>query len=121
MTNNYDTYHNYDNIMETRKWASEIPDLDFDPFWKVRVVPPFGGAVIRFYVKNPFNNRFVSVYLDCYGHLGTVDEPYWEIYPDKDGDASRFSLYDTVDLLNGIRASLIHETQEISTNDINTT
>ena len=105
----FNAYIRYHDIMESRKWSTEIPDLNFDPFWEVRVVPPFGGAVIRFYVKNMFNGRFVSVYLDCYAHLGAVDEPYWEIYPDKTGDASRFALHDTENLLKEIRASLIRE------------
>ena len=118
LDNRFETYTKYDDIMETRKWATEIPSLNFDPFWEVRVVPPFGGAVIRFYIKNMFNNRFVSVYLDCYGHLGAMDEPYWEIYPDKEGDASRFALYDTTNLLKEIRASLIREETQ---NDTNTT
>ena len=116
MTDKYPIYRDYDISMETRKWSTEIPDLNFDPFWLVRVVPPFGGAVIRFYVRNPFNNKFVSVYLDCYGHLGAVEEPYWEIYPNKDGETSRFLLYDTENLLKEIRESL---NREVRTNDSN--
>lgn len=62
---------------EYNKWFVEIPYLKFKPDWEVKVIPPDGGAVIRFLVK--FKGKSISVYLDCYNHLGLEDKPYWEI------------------------------------------
>ena len=52
--------------------------------WDVKIIPPFGGAVIRFYIN--YNGKHVSVYFDGYSELGyMVDEndepvPYFEYY-----------------------------------------
>lgn len=41
----------YDKIMESRKWTQEIPFLQFQSDWEVKIIPPFAGAVIRFLIK----------------------------------------------------------------------
>lgn len=56
----------------------EIPALHFEKEWDVRIIPPFGGAVIRFWIWH--NNKKVSVYFDAYDELGFVGEPYFEYY-----------------------------------------
>ena len=89
----------YDATMESRKWVKEIPFISFNPKWKVKVVPPFTGAVIRFVVS--FNNREISVYLDCYRTLGTCSHPYWEAYPIND-DTARFGMNDVDSLIETI-------------------
>ena len=74
----------YDNLQECRGWAARIPALHFEKEWDVKIIPPFGGAVIRFYINH--NGKHVSVYLDGYSELGyMVDEndkpiPYFEYY-----------------------------------------
>ena len=68
----------YEKLQECRKWGSEIPALDFEKEWDVKIIPPFGGAVIRFYIE--YNGKHVSVYFDGYSELGCVPEPYWEYY-----------------------------------------
>jgi len=75
-------------IMETEyewnKWTKEIPNITFKEEWNVKIIPPFGGAIIRFVVNHKEDEKsWISVYLDCYDELGIFGEPYWEIYPYK--------------------------------------
>ena len=95
--------HEYSEFMEHRKWAQEIPYLSFPSDWKVKIVPPFSGAMVRFYVKK--EEAFVSVYLDCYDLLGFYQEPYWEIYPYED-DVFRCEMNKTEELLKAISHSI---------------
>lgn len=88
---------------EWNKWAKEIPALNFKEDWNVRVIPPVGSAIARFLVEK--DGGSVSVYLDCYGMLGSCEEPYWEIYPHADG-CFRCEMNDTEALLNAISESL---------------
>ena len=97
---------------EWRKWCKEIPFITFDKGWKVKVIPPFGGAVARFLVKS--GKASVSVYLDCYEQLGCWDEPYWEIYP-HDHDVFRCAMEDINELLKAIRESFKQQAREKST------
>lgn len=92
---------------EWRKWCQEIPYIKFPENWEVKAIPPFGGVIIRYIIKheNP-NSERISIYLDCYGELGIVDEPYWEIYPDIDGDAYRCRMNDIEDLLERLHIIL---------------
>ena len=76
----------YDRAFECLRWVEEIPYLKFKEGWEVKIIPPFGGATIRFCVKA--NDKSVSVYLDCYDQLGIMHEPYWEIYAN--GEIERF-------------------------------
>lgn len=96
------TIAKYEKIMESGKWISEIPYLNFKPEWQVKVIPPFAGAVIRFIIKN--GEKTISVYLDCYNKLGCYNKPYWEIYPYLD-DTFRCDMSDTESLLEAITKS----------------
>jgi hypothetical protein len=92
---------------EYRKWRKDIPPLSFPQDWKIRIIPPFGGALIRFIVVSEFG--VVSVYLDAYDELGCMNmEPYWEIYPgsDEHGSPDRFQMNDIVELIEGIRKAI---------------
>ncbi len=86
-----------------KHWAQEIPFLQFDPSWKVKIIPPSAGAIIRFWVEK--GNSSVSVYLDCLDRLGNVGEPYWEVYPVGD-DVERFVMRATDELMECIKNSL---------------
>lgn len=88
-----------EQLYEYRKWTKEIPTLNFKHEWNVRIIPGFGGAIIRFVIY--YNNRYVSVYLDGYDELGYYGEPYWEIYP-YESDTFRCSINDTVTLMEKI-------------------
>ena len=91
-----------------REWSLELPYLRFPPEWEVAVVPPFGGALIRFLVREPGMKERVSVYLDVDCSLGFVEYEggYWEIYPDKDGENARYYLEDVDGVFEGIAESL---------------
>src|SRR5258706_11525083 len=98
--------HRCGEAFEWDKWCIEIPYLQFPNDWKVKAVPPFQGAVIRYRITKEGLNRFVSVYLDCYDWLGCVNKPYWEIYESANGDCERFLMNDTKELLNAIQRAL---------------
>lgn len=74
----------YDGLQETKKWAKELPVLHFEKEWDVKIIPPFGGAVIRFCID--YNDKHVSIYFDAYSELGWVVDkngnpiPYFEYY-----------------------------------------
>lgn len=83
-------------IESEQRWAEEcasIPHIQFPPEWKVKIIPPFGDAVVRFLVELP-SGKDKSVYLDCRSSLGyfgadvDVPTPYWEVYPYR-GDTAR--------------------------------
>ena len=88
---------------EYERWRKEIPSLNFKKKWKVRILPPFLGAIIRFRID--YKDRYVSCYLDCYNELGYFGEPYWEIYPYKD-DTFRCAMKDTKVLMKKIKEVL---------------
>jgi hypothetical protein len=89
-----------------REWTNAIPFLSFPTVWRVQVIPPFGGAMVRFRVTratNPVNA--VSIYLDVYNTLGSYDGPYWEVCPYK-GNVGRCSMHDTEKLIEMIKVGL---------------
>ena len=98
----------YDKLMETREWVNKIPFINFPSDWQIQIIPPFSGATSRFRIKKIDNEKTVSVYLDCYDHLGCFGEPYWEIYPYQD-DTFRCAMNDTDALINDIEESLNEE------------
>jgi hypothetical protein len=81
------------------KWTSEIPYIKFDSEWEVKVIPPTVGAIARFHVKK--GGAILSVYLDVFDRLGSVGEPYWEVYPVGD-DAYRVLMSETDELVKAI-------------------
>ncbi len=96
-------------IESQEKWreiCKEIPSLNFKKEWNVKIIPPFGGALARFWIG--YKENYVSVYLDWYGRLGCVEEPYWELYPWED-DVKRYYLTETEELLKDIETVLESE------------
>ena len=95
-----------ENKYEYHKWEKEIPFLKFKESWEVKILPPFGGAIIRFAVKKK-ETEWVSVYLDCYDNLGCMGKkPYWEIFPNKENTNERFWMDETNELLSAIQSAL---------------
>jgi len=91
-----------ENIKKYKEWSHKIPSLKFPSDWKITIIPPFGGAMVRFMVtRDEYPDQSVSVYLDCDDSLGCVGQPYWEIYPFKE-DTYRFLMNETDDLMDGI-------------------
>lgn len=91
-------------------WKDEIkriPFLTFRSDWQVRVIPPFGDAVVRFQVLLS-SGLLKSVYMDARNSLGMWGsvtgkaEAYWEVYPYK-GDVGRCDLDDTIMLMEMIQ------------------
>lgn len=116
----HDVYENIlarERIHSWRQWNHIIPVLDFPEHWVVKIIPPFGGAIIRFVAAYRDNLEHpVSVYLDGYNELGiwssklTGDpnhDAYWEIYPDVNGDNARFAFEDILSLFEAIEKSLV--------------
>lgn len=89
---------------EWEKWIELIPPLNFLPKWKVTILPPLAGAIVRFKIEH--NNNWVSVYLDCYGILAGMDKPYWEIYSKNEAEIERFYMLQTDELMKAIKKSL---------------
>jgi len=84
---------------EWSKWRGQIPYISFPSNWEVKIIPPNGGAIVRFLV-----NPNVSVYLDCYDLLACYGEPYWEIY--NGDDIYRCDINDTETLIAAIQYGL---------------
>ena len=93
------------------KWVSLIPEIQLKDGWKLKVIPPFNGAMARFRVL--LGEASVSVYLDVDDSLGYVGEPYWEIYP-YEGDVARYLIAETDDLISGIDKSLADQLVELA-------
>lgn len=83
-----------------RGLLTTIPFMQFPADWRLQVIPPFCGAVVRFRVELP-SGETKSVYLDCFDRLGCYGQPYWEVYP-FNGDVGRCDMADTAELLRMI-------------------
>jgi hypothetical protein len=99
--------YDYDEKMKTRERSFEMPYLDFPSHWLVSIIPPFGGAVIRFRVrkKGYEGTDCVSIYLDMDNHIGFMEKPYWEVY-EVDGDCFRCYMSETDKLIEAIEQAL---------------
>jgi hypothetical protein len=79
----------YDTMFDTM--GIKLPQFRFRSDWLVRMIPPFGGAIVRFSIARDIEPKAeVSVYYDAFGLLGGCDKPYWEIYPSANGLPARF-------------------------------
>jgi hypothetical protein len=98
-------------VEQQERWLmlqEEIPYLEFPPGWRVRMVPPFAGAMVRFHVDAGHlgeGDERISVYLDWWQRLAFCTHPYWEAYP-INGDAVRFTLHQTKELIDAIAGEL---------------
>jgi len=88
---------------EWTDWMIKIPALKFSPDWEVKIIPPFGGAMVRFWIDKGENH--ISIYLDCHERLGCFGAPYWEIYPYQ-GDTYRCGIDEVDDLMEKISEAL---------------
>lgn len=98
----------YETLQECRAWGSKIPALHFEKEWDVKIIPPFGGAVIRFYISH--NNKNVSVYFDGYSELGFMYDdkgkpiPYFEYYDGE--DCHRYYIDESEEMMADIKKFL---------------
>jgi hypothetical protein len=84
----------------------EYPWLRFPASWEVRITPPAPLAAIRFQVRKRGGERWISVYLDTEDKLGSVGQPYWELYPYCNGGTRRFLVGEEEALLRALRYAL---------------
>lgn len=84
-----------------REAIEQIPTLNFKEEWNVKIIPPFGGAIARFFILDKEEEQVCSVFLDFYDRLGMYGEPYYELYPYEDS-IKRYSLKETEELLYDI-------------------
>ena len=93
-----------------RLWAKKMPKLHFDPDWEVQIIPPFLGALIRFWITK--GNKFVSVYFDAFSKLGVVYNnchefvPYFEILDENKNTTYRYLLDESEEMMAKIREIL---------------
>lgn len=80
--------------------GASMPYIQFPSDWKVQMIAPFGGALVRFRVVLP-SGRSKSIYFDAHDSLGCVGEPYWEVYPYR-GDVGRCLMSEVDNLLQMI-------------------
>lgn len=95
-----------------REWSKRIPYIALKPEWYIRITPPFGGAMARFFISDNSNNS-VSVYLDCFDRLGCSGEPYWEVFPYQD-DVGRCVMADTDELVRMIEVGLNQQKKTVT-------
>jgi len=99
-----DNYLERAKIERDEKWneiLQQVPALNFDKEWGIKIIPPLAGAVARFHVEKD-GKHLCSVYLDWYDKLGCVGEPYYELCP-FENDTKRYLLNETEELINDIR------------------
>lgn len=85
----------------------KLPVINFPTEWNVRLVPAFGNVATRFVVESPhYTGAYISVFLDISNAQGCSRDPFWEIYPNVEGDISRFNIYDIRGLLDAIKESM---------------
>ena len=94
-----------DAMNEYRNWSKKLPYFHFDKEWDVKIIPPFQGAIIRFYIS--YNGKFVSVYFDAYSELGWMyyenenPVPYFEYFDGE--DIYRYYLDQSEQMMEDIR------------------
>lgn len=96
--------------------SKEIPSFELRPGYRIKILPPYGGALIRFNIFHD-HTRF-SVYFDANDALGSVREPYWEVYHNawsSGDDTKRFYTYQLHELLFEIYRTC--ETDEVLRKD----
>ena len=93
-----------ENQEDWRGACNRIPFISFRKGWKIKPIPAFGGAIVRFLVTVPHVKDQISVYLDWNNNLGFYGDPaqpYWEVYPYR-GDVGRCDMDNTKKLIQMI-------------------
>lgn len=87
-----DASYELEKGLEYKRWMKELPFMEIPAGFKIKVVPPFHGAVVRFWIQKVGSvdmQDSVSVYFDSANVLGWMEHPYWEAYP-IDGECQRY-------------------------------
>lgn len=92
MNNDFDLTCTRYALEQAEGWDNftNLPHFAIPPGVQVQMMPPIGGALIRLCLwKGP---QRLSIYFDTLDRLGSVGQPYYEIYPNLDRDISRFII-----------------------------
>jgi hypothetical protein len=100
MSTNHRQRYDVEHCEQWREAIDKIPALSFPRTWKVKVIPPFAGAMARFIAVS--GKKSISVYLDMHESLGYFDGPYWEAYP-VNGDTYRCEIGNGEELINAMK------------------
>lgn len=65
-----------------------LPSFKLPPGVEIQMVPPKGGAFARIILRK--EHLRLSIYFDALDRLGSVGAPYYELYPNLEGDCSRY-------------------------------
>lgn len=124
------------NVEQEEDWRSKIgtiPSISFPSSWNVKIIPPYGGLLVRFIVTIPEHDKVeVSVYYDHDNRMGYFrDEndnpaPYWEIYPyeyscisgEIHGETYRVIGSDTKQLVERIKTAIHNQIEHYRSLDI---
>lgn len=104
-----------------RDYVKNAPYINFPSEWDIQIIPPFGGAIMRFRVR--YKGHEISVYADYHQSLGYysneegIETPYWEIYPYMN-DTYRCAINDTKKLIKKIEVSFNKLIQEEKINQL---
>lgn len=95
---------------EWREWIEKIPAIPMRDGWSMKPVPPFAGAIARFYIIEGDKKR-VSVYLDVFERLACTEDGrgYWEVYGSGE-DPDRCDIDDVDELIRLIEKQLTQST-----------
>ena len=106
--------YDVESINEYREWGNKLPSFNFDKEWNVKIIPPFGCAIIRFSIS--YNNKWASVYFDAYSELGYMYNeitnepiPYFEFYDGE--DCHRYLIDESEEMMDDIRKHLNGEVE----------
>jgi hypothetical protein len=83
---------------------NNIPNLKFNKEWEIKIIPPFGGALVRFMAY--CNKKSASIHLDINDSLGYMGFPYWEVYACNDDEVFRCPMEDADQLISHIETAL---------------
>ena len=106
---NFPTFTDHKTIMEAfRDWdmIDQMPKLSFPADMLIQIIPPFGGVAARFIATKEGSDTRVSVFFDVSNAMGTMSVPFWEIYPNADGDTERFPYSTPKMLIEAISKAL---------------
>lgn len=85
-------------------WADQMPPLQFPAHWRLTIMPPYGGTLLRFNIAS--GDRLVSVTLAVSRDF--EGGAFWEV-DTIIGDAYRCALLDTAKLMATLTKALDHD------------
>ena len=68
-------------VEKKERWyrhIEDIPYLNFPIVWNVKIIPPFGGALVRFLIM--YNNKEITIKLSDLGYDMFYRGLVWEVH-----------------------------------------